>query len=68
MELIVVGIVIGMWIGMFISNLGAAGTLRIDHSNPEKDVYRFEIDNWDKFTKKNRVLLKVDHKAKLSQE
>lgn len=46
----------------------AHGTLRIDHSDPEKDVYRFEIDNLDKLNKKSYVELKIDHDADLSQK
>lgn len=46
----------------------ASGTLRIDHSNPEKDIYRLEIDNLDDLSKKKRVILKIDHNANLSQE
>jgi hypothetical protein len=45
----------------------ARGTLRIDHSNPEKDIYRFEIDNLDKLDKKSYVELKIDRHADLSQ-
>ena len=30
------------------------GTLKIDQSNPEKDVYRLEIDNLDAVAKKKR--------------
>lgn len=44
------------------------GTLRIDHSDPEKDVYRLEIDNLEKLAKKSRLELKIDHDAHLSQE
>lgn len=46
----------------------ASGTLRIDHSNPLKDIYRIEIDDLDKLVKKKRVVLKVDHNADLSQQ
>lgn len=46
----------------------ASGTLRIDHSNPLKDIYRIEIDDLDKLSRKRRVILKVDHNADLSQE
>lgn len=45
----------------------AHGTLRIDHSNPEKDVYRFEIDDLEKLNKKAYIELKIDHHADLSQ-
>ena len=46
----------------------ATGTLKIDHSNPEKDVYRFEIDDLDKLNTKTRIVLKIDHDANLSQK
>lgn len=46
----------------------AGGVLRIDHSNPEKDVYRFEINDLDKLNKKRRIVLKIDHKANLSSK
>lgn len=44
------------------------GTLRIDHSNPEKDVYRFDIDDLDSLSKKKRIILLVDNNATLSQK
>ena len=46
----------------------ARGTLRIDHSNPEKDVYRIEINNLEDLSRKQRVILDVDNSAILSQE
>ena len=46
----------------------ATGTLRIDHTNPTKDVYRFEIDDLDRIKSKKRVVLKVDNNADLSQK
>lgn len=49
-------------------HLGSAhGALRIDHSNPEKDIYRIELDNLDDLRKK-RVILYVDDHADLSQK
>ena len=44
------------------------GTLKIDQSNPEKDIYRLEIDNLDTVAKKKYIYLKVDSKADLSQK
>lgn len=35
------------------------GILRIDQSNPEKDIYRLEIDNLDILPKKKKIVLKV---------
>lgn len=46
----------------------ARGTLRIDHTNPEKDVYRIEINNLEDLSRKKRVILDVDNSAILSQE
>lgn len=45
------------------------GTLKIDHSDPERDRYLFDLgDNLDKLSKKKRIILKVDNNADLSQE
>lgn len=65
----VIGVLIGA-IGYAVVHrvLIAHGTLRIDHSNPEKDVYRFEISDLDKLNKKSHVELKIDHHADLSQK
>ena len=46
----------------------ATGTLLIDHSNAEKDVYRFDIDNLDNLSKKKHIILRVDNNADLSQK
>lgn len=59
---------LGVLCGAIISNLfyflrTASGTLKIDFSNPEKDVYRLELDNLDSLAKKKRVILNVDRKA-----
>lgn len=61
----------GILFGMITTTLyfrmkSTSGTLRIDHSNPAKDVYRFEIDNLDKLNKKRKIVLKIDHHADLS--
>lgn len=44
------------------------GTLRIDHSNLEKDIYRIEIDDLDGLSKKKHIVLKIDNNANLSQK
>ena len=46
----------------------AKGVLRIDRTNPNKETYRFEIDDLDSLAKKKRVVLKVDNKAHISQD
>ena len=45
----------------------ARGTLRIDHSNPEKDIYRLDLDNVCSMNKKT-LLLKIDHRANFTNE
>lgn len=44
------------------------GTLRIDHTNPEKDVYRIDIDELDKLVETKKIVLKVDNHANLTQK
>ena len=43
------------------------GTLQIDSHNPEKDLYRFEITDFDGLSKKKYVRMKVNNNADLSQ-
>lgn len=64
---------IGAIIGSIVVNIyhymcTSSGTLRIDHSNPDKDVYRIELDDLDNLSKKKRIVLQVDNNAELSQE
>ena len=44
------------------------GTLRIDHSDPNKDMYRLELDDLDVLTRKKLVILDIDNHANLSQK
>lgn len=44
------------------------GTLRIDHSDPNKDIYRLDLDDLDVLTRKKLVILDIDHHANLSQK
>lgn len=63
------GAIIGAIISWLFSKIrGVSGTLKIDHSNPEKDIYRIELNNLDVLSKKHRVVLKVDNNAKLTQD
>lgn len=67
-------ILIGVLIGMIIASLfffnprTTYGVLRVDHSDPKKDLYRFEIDDLDKLRTKKKVILTIDHHADLSQK
>lgn len=62
-----VGVVVGaLIISALNSMIRTFGTLRIDHSNPDKDKYKIEIEDLSNLHKKKRVILKVDSKADLS--
>ena len=66
----IAGIAIGMFVSyMLLIGKTAYGTLRIDHTDPEKDLYRIDIDgNFDNISKEKRIVLKVDNDANLSQK
>lgn len=72
MELLVywlAGIIVGL-IAMttIISVKAAVGTLRIDSSNEEKDIYRLDIHDLEKVPNKKYIILRVDKNANLSQQ
>ena len=48
--------------------LRKAGTLLIDRSNPEKDIFRFDVDNFDNLNKKKWVVLRVNGTANLTRK
>ena len=51
----IVGALIGSIVTLIFNRMFfTSGTLRIDHSNPSKDTYRFEIDDLDVLGKKRR--------------
>lgn len=58
----------GLIVGFILTYILArpVGTLMIDHSNPEKDVYRFNIEDLDGLANKKRITLNVDNNANLS--
>ena len=62
---ILIGATLGLILGIFFPRK-PAGVLQIDHSNPEKDTYRFVIDDIDGLSKKRRITLKVDNNAMLA--
>lgn len=72
MELLVcwlAGIIVGLLLmAVIVSVRSSFGTLRIDSSNPEKDIHRLDIHDLDSIPKKKYIILRVDKNAKLSQE
>lgn len=62
------GVIIG---GLLVCLFGLrmlVGTLKIDHDNPEKDVYRFEVRDIDALAKRKYVLLQVESDSHFSQK
>ena len=69
---IVIAIAIGVLLGSILTGLfyhfsNAHGILRIDNSDPDKKLYRFEIDNLGDLDDVSHVTLKIDHNADLSR-
>lgn len=44
------------------------GTLKIDHDDPEKDIYRFDVTDIDGLTKRKYILLRVESDSHFSHE
>lgn len=63
----IVGFIVGAVTSGIVSNCKSkAGVLRIDHSDPEKDRYLFDIEDLDKLSSRKRIVLQVDNNADLS--
>lgn len=66
---VIVGFIFGVAVTLIVVlNKTANGILKIDHSNPEKDVYRIELGDLDELPKKRTVILTIDNDADLSQK
>ena len=66
---------VGIFIGSIVTNIVMCfrtrwGILKIDSSNPEKDIYRFEISDkeLDGLTKAKRIMLRIEHFDGLSRK
>lgn len=63
------GFVVGSIVTAVIFRLKQpCGELKIDRSNPQKDIYRFDVGDLDKLAGKKRIVLKVNNEADLSQK
>ena len=65
-----VSFALGVAVGVLITSIKPTqGTLLIDRSNPEKDLYRFDVrGDIDQLHKKKRVVFKVNSHADLSHD
>lgn len=61
-------IVGGLLVTIFRLARTATGKLLIDSSNPEKDMFRVNLDNLDDMYKKSFIELKIVRDADLSHE
>ena len=67
-------VIFGIIIGLILANLvvwnpwTATGVMRVDHTDPDKDSYLLEIDDLDKLNRKKRIIITVDHNARLSRD
>lgn len=67
--LFLAGVLVGFIISCIIQGIRVAhGTLKIDKSNPQTDVYRLCLNDLDILSKKKYIQLKIDANADLSQE
>ena len=67
--LFLAGVLVGSIIGCVIQGMHVTyGTLKIDKSNPQTDVYRLCLNDLDILSKKKYIQLKIDANADLSQE
>ena len=69
MVIFIGGVLVGIVAMLIWLRFNTIGTLRIDHINFEKDLYRFDITkDLSTLDHKNVVVLKVDAYADLSQQ
>lgn len=67
---IAIGLIVGIFLGIIMNKLinkkrTANGTLKIDYSDPERDLFRLELNyEPDELATKKKVILNVDVKRK----
>lgn len=63
-----VGVIVATIIAIIRDKLRTTtGVFRIDHSNPEKDIFRLDLDGID-LDNKSLLIMEIDHHADLSQK
>ena len=61
--LFLIGVVAGAFIACIIAAFHTAyGTLEINDSDPEKDIYQIQIEDLDSLSKKKYLKCKITHK------
>lgn len=59
---------LGSMVATVMCNAASGGTLNIDRSNPEKDIYLLDVGDLEKFQKKRYIVLKVNPNANLKSD
>lgn len=65
---VVIGIVLSFIVHKIYRKRSTDGVLKIDTSNPEKDIYRLDIDDLDILPRKKYLVLTIDTNVDLSQK
>ena len=65
---VVIGIVLSFIVHKIYGKRSTDGVLKIDTSNPEKDIYRLDIDDLDILPRKKYLVLTIDTNVDLSQK
>ena len=61
--LFLIGVAVGTILTKILLDIRTGyGTLEIDQSDPEKDMYNLRVGDLDSLAKKKRVLFKITHK------
>lgn len=62
------GVIVGGLLTFLVVLRMLVGTLKIDHDDPEKDVYRFDVTDIDALAKRKYILLAVESNSHFSHE
>ena len=57
----VIGLFIGVFITRFLNSFVPRGILYINTKDPNKDLYRFEVEDLDDLERANQILFYIQH-------
>lgn len=56
---VIIGLFIGIFITRFLNSFVPRGVMYINTTDPEKDVYRLEVENLDDLERANQILFYI---------
>ena len=62
------GVIVGIVISIVWSRTHVCGTIEVDCSDPDKDVYRLVVNDFKSLTKNRILVFKVNRNAHFSRE